>query len=87
MHRRSGNGGEARTTSLVYTVIVAYGLFRYMFKTQEGKGGSGPSEILVRDWVFPALGALWIASVAFILCFAVNPDGVRPSSGASITWR
>ena len=56
-----------QTDRLVYTTpLVAYGLFRYMFKTQEGKG-DGPSEILVRDWVFPATGAAWVAAVLAVL--------------------
>jgi 4-hydroxybenzoate polyprenyltransferase len=57
-----------RTTNLVYTApLVAYGLFRYMLKTQEGKGGDGPSEILISDWVFPATGLLWVGAVLLIL--------------------
>jgi 4-hydroxybenzoate polyprenyltransferase len=57
-----------RTPNLVYTTpLVAYGLFRYMFKTQEGKGGDGPTEILVSDWVFPATGLLWVTAVLVIL--------------------
>lgn len=57
-----------RTANLVYTApLVAYGLFRYIFKTQEGKGGDGPSEILISDWVFPATGLLWVGAVLVIL--------------------
>jgi 4-hydroxybenzoate polyprenyltransferase len=55
------------TTRLVYTVpFVVYGIFRFIFKVQEGKG-DGPVEILARDWVFTANGLLWAAAVALIL--------------------
>jgi len=56
-----------RTENLILTVpLVAYGLFRYLFKAQEGNG-DGPTEMLMRDWVFPAIGVLWILLVAGIL--------------------
>jgi hypothetical protein len=57
-----------RTANLVYTCpLVAYGLFRYVLKTQEGTGGDGPSEILIGDWVFTATGLLWGAALLLIL--------------------
>jgi len=60
-----------QTDKLIYTIpFVAYGLFRYLFKTQEGKGGDGPAEILVGDWVFLTTGVLWGLSVATILLLA-----------------
>src|SRR5262249_33704356 len=40
------------TRHLLYTVpFVAYGLFRFVFKVQEGKG-DGPTDILLHDPVF-----------------------------------
>ena len=57
-----------RTENLIYTIpFVAYALFRYLFKTQEGKGGVGPAELLISDWVFLATGLLWALSVVVIL--------------------
>lgn len=59
------------TENLVYTIpIVAYGLFRYLFKTKEGKGGDGPAEVLLSDRAFVACGLLWVLSVAIILLTA-----------------
>jgi 4-hydroxybenzoate polyprenyltransferase len=58
------------TPNLIYTVpFVAYGLFRYLFKAQEGKG-DGPTDILFRDRVFLVVGLLWGASVVLILHFS-----------------
>jgi decaprenyl-phosphate phosphoribosyltransferase len=55
------------TDHLTYTVpFVAYGLFRYLFKTQEGKE-DGPTEILSRDPIFLMNGALWLAAVWVVL--------------------
>lgn len=55
------------TPNLIYSVpLVAYGLFRYLFKTQEGRG-DGPTEILFQDRVFALVGVLWALTVAFIL--------------------
>jgi 4-hydroxybenzoate polyprenyltransferase len=55
------------TDHLMYTVpIVAYGLFRYLFKVMEGSG-DGPTDILVADPVFACTGAIWGAAVALIL--------------------
>lgn len=55
------------TENLIYTVpFVIYGVFRFMFKAQEGKG-SGPVEILTSDWVFVLNGALWVMAVLLIL--------------------
>jgi 4-hydroxybenzoate polyprenyltransferase len=58
-----------QTANLFYTTpLVAYGLFRYVRIAQESKESDGPSEILLRDWKFPAIGALWVAAVVLILC-------------------
>jgi 4-hydroxybenzoate polyprenyltransferase len=55
------------TSNLIYTVpFVAYGLFRYLFKVQEGKG-YGPTEILLSDPVFALTGLLWTGSILIIL--------------------
>ena len=55
------------TQNLVYTVpFVAYGLFRYAFKVMEGKG-DGPTDILLRDPAFFAIGAIWAGSVVAVL--------------------
>jgi 4-hydroxybenzoate polyprenyltransferase len=51
---------------LFTTVFVAYGLFRYLFKVQEGKG-DGPTDVLGKDPVFFLNGFLWAASVYIIL--------------------
>ena len=40
--------------------------FRYAFKVMEGKG-DGPTDILLRDPVFIAIGAIWAASVVAVL--------------------
>ena len=59
-----------RTENLIYTIpIVAYALFRYLFKTAEGKGGDGPAEVLLTDWVFMVSGVLWVLAVAVIIIF------------------
>lgn len=55
------------TDRLVYTVpFVAYAIFRFIFKVQEGKG-DGPVEILLSDPVFQLNAALWAMSAALIL--------------------
>jgi 4-hydroxybenzoate polyprenyltransferase len=55
------------TGNLIYTIpFVAYGLFRYLFKTQEGRG-DGPADILCKDPVFALNGVLWVASVVAVL--------------------
>ncbi len=52
---------------LVYTVpIVAYGVFRYLFKVQEGKH-DGPVEIFLADRIFALNAILWVAAVVTIL--------------------
>ena len=59
-----------KTDKLIYTVpLVAYGIFRYIFKVQEGKG-SGPVEILLTDHVFALTGLLWLLAVGVILYLA-----------------
>jgi 4-hydroxybenzoate polyprenyltransferase len=55
------------TTGLVYTVpLVAYGLFRFIFKVQEGKG-DGPVDILTGDPTFLLTGLAWAALVLLLL--------------------
>jgi len=59
--------GLHHTDKLVYTVpFVAYGVFRYLFKVQEGQH-DGPVEVLLRDPVFALNGALWTATVVAVL--------------------
>lgn len=60
------------TTRLVYTVpFVAYGIFRYIFKVQEGRS-DGPVDVLVRDPIFALNGVLWGLAVVAIL-YVVKP--------------
>jgi 4-hydroxybenzoate polyprenyltransferase len=60
------------TKNLIYSsVFVIYGLFRYLFKVQEGKG-DGPTGILTSDWVFPVNGILWGVTVYVILKWGSN---------------
>jgi 4-hydroxybenzoate polyprenyltransferase len=55
------------TDKLIYTVpFVAYGIFRYLFKVQEGLY-DGPVEILLKDRIFLVNGLLWLGSVAAVL--------------------
>jgi len=55
------------TDRLIFTIpVVAYGLFRYLFKVMEGRG-DGPTEILVSDPVFAATGVVWGTMVVLIL--------------------
>jgi len=56
-----------RTENLIYTVpLVAYGIFRYLFKVQEGRHDE-PDEILLKDPVFALTGSAWILMVSAIL--------------------
>ncbi len=56
-----------RTENLIFTVpLVAYGIFRYLFKVQEGRHDE-PDEILLKDPVFALTGLAWILMVAAIL--------------------
>jgi hypothetical protein len=56
------------TDRLVYTVpVVAYGLFRYLFKCQEGVQVDGPAELVLQDWVFAVTGVMWVLAVAAVL--------------------
>jgi decaprenyl-phosphate phosphoribosyltransferase len=56
-----------KTDRLVFTVpFVAYGIFRYLFKVQEGQF-DGPVEVLAKDYVFALNGLLWALSVVVIL--------------------
>ena len=55
------------TDKLVYTVpFVAYGVFRYLFKVQEGQY-DGPDEVLLKDPVFTVNGLLWLLVALAIL--------------------
>jgi 4-hydroxybenzoate polyprenyltransferase len=55
------------TSSLVYTTpVVAYGVFRFIFKAHEARG-DGPVEILSADPVFAGTGLVWMALVAGLL--------------------
>ena len=55
------------TDSLVYTTpLVAYGVFRFIFKAQEARG-DGPVEILSADLMFPTIGVMWAVSVLIII--------------------
>jgi 4-hydroxybenzoate polyprenyltransferase len=55
------------TSNLVYSVpFVAYGLFRYLFKVQEGKG-DGPVDILLKDPIFAVNAVLWVACIVVLL--------------------
>jgi 4-hydroxybenzoate polyprenyltransferase len=55
------------TDKLVYTVpFVAYGVFRYLFKVQEGQH-DGPVEVLLKDFVFTLNAGLWVLAVAAVL--------------------
>jgi 4-hydroxybenzoate polyprenyltransferase len=55
------------TDKLIFTVpFVAYGIFRYLFRVQEGRF-DGPVEMLLKDRIFLLNGLLWLAAVAVIL--------------------
>jgi 4-hydroxybenzoate polyprenyltransferase len=55
------------TRQLIYTIpFVIYGLFRFVFKVQEGKG-DGPTEILLGDPIFLMNGLMWSLAVVVIL--------------------
>lgn len=55
------------TENLIYTIPpVFYGVFRYIFKIQEGRH-DGPVEVLLRDRVFWIDGLLWVVMCAVIL--------------------
>ncbi len=55
------------TKGLIFTVpIVTYGLFRYMYKTLEGKG-DGPVDIILTDKAFLLTILAWVSCVLFIL--------------------
>ena len=66
------------TRYLLYTVpFVAYGLFRFVFKVQDGEG-DGPVEILTGDPIFALNGLLWLAAVVVILTLkSAAPFGNR----------
>ncbi len=59
-----------QTSRLIYTVpFVAYGIFRYIFKVQEGRH-DGPVEVLAHDPVFAVNGLLWSIVVIAVLYVA-----------------
>lgn len=56
-----------RTEKLIYTIPpVFYGIFRYIFKIQEGRY-DGPVEVLLKDPVFLLNGLSWMAVSAAVL--------------------
>lgn len=56
------------SNQLIYTVpIVVYCLFRYMYKTQEGKG-NGPVDIVFRDKAFIIAMVIWLILILLFLC-------------------
>lgn len=56
-----------QSDKLIYTVpIVVYGLFRYMYKTQEGKG-TGPVEIILKDKAFIISILIWLLVIILVL--------------------
>ncbi len=58
-----------QTDNLVYSVpIVAYGIFRFLFKVREG-GHDGPDELLLKDPVFSLIVLVWLIMVAAILAW------------------
>lgn len=55
------------TDRLIYTVpLVAYGLFRYIFKVQEARH-DGPTEVITTDPIFAITGLIWGIACAAIL--------------------
>jgi len=57
-----------RSTLFIYTVpLVVYCLFKYMYKVQEGTGGGGPVDIIVKDKAFMGAIVLWLLMVLAIL--------------------
>jgi 4-hydroxybenzoate polyprenyltransferase len=66
------------TTSLVYTIpFVAYGVFRYLFKVQEGHY-DGPVEVLLKDPIFAVNGAMWLATIIAVLYLFPGSGGISP---------
>jgi 4-hydroxybenzoate polyprenyltransferase len=66
-----------RTENLLFTVpFVAYGVFRYLFKVQEGQH-DGPVEVLLKDRIFMVNGLLWLTSVVFVL-YVLPLTGFQP---------
>lgn len=56
-----------RTHHLIYTVpLVAYGVFRYLFKVQESQH-DGPIEVFLEDSIFVITGFLWLLACLAIL--------------------
>jgi decaprenyl-phosphate phosphoribosyltransferase len=66
------------TDKLVYTVpFVAYGIFRYIFKVQEGQY-DGPVEVLLKDPVFALNGLLWLVTIIAVLYFLPPSGALNP---------
>jgi 4-hydroxybenzoate polyprenyltransferase len=66
------------TTNLVYTVpFVAYGVFRYLFKVQEGHY-DGPVEVLLKDPIFALNGFLWLATIVAVLYLFPASGAIAP---------
>jgi 4-hydroxybenzoate polyprenyltransferase len=59
------------TGNLIYTVPpVFYAMFRFIFKVQLAQGET-PEELLLRDRVMLATGAVWVGLVVLVLKFRV----------------
>ena len=59
------------TTALIYTVpFVIYGIFRYLFLLQGGKGGNDTARDLVCDRHLLVTGTLWIVVTGGIIFWA-----------------
>jgi decaprenyl-phosphate phosphoribosyltransferase len=66
------------TDKLVYTVpFVAYGIFRYIFKVQEGQH-DGPVEVLLKDPIFAINGLLWLVTIIAVLYFLPASGALNP---------
>jgi decaprenyl-phosphate phosphoribosyltransferase len=54
------------TNKMFYTVpIAAFGLFRYIFIVQQGKGD--PTEALLGDWQIMSTGIIWATMIGLII--------------------
>jgi 4-hydroxybenzoate polyprenyltransferase len=66
------------TNNLVYTVpFVAYGVFRYLFKVQEGHY-DGPVEVLLKDPIFALNGLLWLVTIVAVLYILPATGAIMP---------
>jgi 4-hydroxybenzoate polyprenyltransferase len=66
-----------QTDKLIYTIpLVAYGIFRFIFKVQEGKA-EDPVSILLYDRALQATIALWVAASLLIMSAVALAGGAR----------